>query len=38
MPDRAGGSAAVLGLIKRIITSQTMGLRVGHIWEQQNDY
>lgn len=26
MPDRAGGSAAVLGLIKRIITSQTMGL------------
>lgn len=30
MPDPARGSAAALGLIKRIVTSQTVGLRVGH--------
>lgn len=27
MPDRAGGSAAVLGLMKRSIASQSVGLR-----------
>ena len=27
MPDRAGGSAAVLGLMKRSVASQSVGLR-----------